>query len=410
MEKTLTLLFVLFGAVTVALSAVVFPAEAQIAAANYWTAKSLMPTERIFFGAASANGIVYAMGGIHYQMINGKSTQAPTDVNEAYDPISDNWTTKAPMPTPFTHFGADAYQNKIYCISGTTNSVYDISTNSWQTLSPMPTPRTNLMASIVKGKIYLIGGEQTSANGTATSSILNEVYDITTDTWTSAAPLPIAETGYVSAVVGDKIYIVASSTGVVQAYDPQLDNWTTLASIPVPVSNAASASISVGQNSGEPTIALLVIGGTTQDDPIHAANLTQIYYPGSNSWVAGAPLLYPRAALAAASIDGTVFALGGGQNAFFNPQSSANQQYGPIVQTRYSPSPSPTQTLTPSPTPTLSPSNSPTQQRTLEPSQSLSPSLTPSPTVPELPSWIILLVALIVGALIAVTKIRGNVA
>ncbi len=343
-----------------------------------------MPTERVSLGAAVANGVVYAVGGTHYEMISGKSTQAPTNSNEAYDPVTDTWTAKAPMQTPLTSFGIAVYQNKIYCIGGTTNEVYDTRKDTWQLMSPMPNLRTALQANVVDGKIYLIGGVIAMTSGPEQFSTLNEVYDPATDTWNAKAPLPLAVANYASAVVNDLIYIISgrskngSTTNIidaVQVYDPQSDSWTASASIPIPVSTAAATAIAAlttktDANDQESTEALFVIGGLTKTDPFHAANLTQIYYPQNNTWASGAPLLYPRGGLAAVSIDSSIFAIGGGSHVFFNPQSNANQQYGPnITQNSSNAVPTPTQSSMPTPTP------APTQTPSLPPN--------PSPSIPE---------------------------
>ena len=40
------------------------------------------------------------------------------NATEAYNPGTDTWTLKAPMPTSRDGFGIAVYQNKIYCIGG----------------------------------------------------------------------------------------------------------------------------------------------------------------------------------------------------------------------------------------------------------------------------------------------------
>ena len=50
-----------------------------------------MPTARWDPAVAVVNGILYEIGG-------NSTLSGPTDVVEAYDPSSDTWSTKAPMP------------------------------------------------------------------------------------------------------------------------------------------------------------------------------------------------------------------------------------------------------------------------------------------------------------------------
>ena len=91
-------------------------------------------------------------------------------INQEYDPATDTWTTKTPMPTPRAIFATAVYQNKIYVIGGGgdfgfeevtgLNQVYDPSTDTWTTKTSMPTARQFLCANVVNGKIYLIGGSK----------------------------------------------------------------------------------------------------------------------------------------------------------------------------------------------------------------------------------------------------------
>src|SRR6266446_4755916 len=64
-----------------------------LAQGGTWMTKTPMPTARNSVGAASINGIVYAVGG-------QEGFCGPLSTVEAYDPATDTWTTKAPMPTP----------------------------------------------------------------------------------------------------------------------------------------------------------------------------------------------------------------------------------------------------------------------------------------------------------------------
>ena len=403
MRKIFVALFVILGFTMLFLGFAGAVVKAEAADSNSWASKSRMPTERFGLGAADANGLVYAIGGTHYAIINGVSTPAPTSANEAYDPTTDTWRTKTPLPTPITNFGIATYQNKIYCIGGTTNEVYDPEKDVWQLLTPMITPRTDLQANAVGGKIYLIGGNNATTVGPSQISNLNEVYDPTTDAWTTKSPLPSAVSDYASTIVNGRIYIISgrSQSGLsdaVQVYDPQSDSWSNIASIPTPVQGAAASLIpdtysETNANGVQSTQALFVIGGTIQSDPIHATNLTQVYSPQTNIWTNGTSILYPESELAAVSMNTTIFAIGGGQNAFFNPQSNLNQQYGPNITQNLSNS---LPTLTPVALATLAPSPTPTPSITAPP-LSFSPSSNPSPSIPELPSVMVLL-SLVVAA------------
>jgi N-acetylneuraminic acid mutarotase len=101
------------------------------------------------------NGIIYVIGGY-----NG----AVLSTNEAYDPATNTWTTKASMPTARDALTSSVVNGIIYVIGGyngaylSTNEAYDPATNTWTTKASMPTARRWLTSSVVNGIIYVIGG------------------------------------------------------------------------------------------------------------------------------------------------------------------------------------------------------------------------------------------------------------
>src|SRR2546426_9123415 len=88
---------------------------------------------------------------------------------EAYDPTTNTWTTKAPMPTPRHGLGTSVVNGVIYAMGGSagyllgTVEAYDPATNTWSTKASMPTARYYPSTSIVNGVIYAVGGATDSA-------------------------------------------------------------------------------------------------------------------------------------------------------------------------------------------------------------------------------------------------------
>ena len=142
------------------------------------------------------------------------------------------WITKSANPTPEQSFAIAVFQNKIYCIGGLNgngssgiNEVYNPATDSWETKAPMPTTRYGLQANVIDGKIYAMGGEKWNEVTIKAPETLNvtEVYDPSSDTWTTKSPMP-NPAGYVSAVVNNKIYVIGP--WLTQIYDPKTDAWS----------------------------------------------------------------------------------------------------------------------------------------------------------------------------------------
>ena len=87
-----------------------------------------MPTARRALAAVAVGGTIYAIGGYD---------GAELTANEAYDPVSDTWSAKAPMPSARGGLAAAAVGGTIYAIGGRrygghycTNEAYDASSNS----------------------------------------------------------------------------------------------------------------------------------------------------------------------------------------------------------------------------------------------------------------------------------------
>ena len=136
--------------------------------------------------AAALNGKMYVVGGF---ITGGGLTSAV----EAYDPTTNTWTIKAPIPSPMTYAGAAAIGNKLYFVGGSPNDnnsttgllqIYDSVTNTWSTGASMPTPRTSFVTGVIDGKLYAAGGQGPPFAGNPPYAVL-EVYDPATNTWTT---------------------------------------------------------------------------------------------------------------------------------------------------------------------------------------------------------------------------------
>ncbi|MBN1245878.1 hypothetical protein JXA31_09825 [Candidatus Bathyarchaeota archaeon] len=310
---------------------------------NSWVQKEPMTTKKSGFGATVVNGKIYVISG--YPMNN---------VNEMYDPESDTWTTLEPLPTARVNFGIAVYRDKIYVIGGQTgtfsppvliptysmqvvtgaNEVYDPATNTWETKTPMPTPRNYLQANVVGGKIYLIGGEAQQPLDEPPQehfSNVTEVYDPETDSWTTMASIPTKVSAYASAVVNDKIYIIsgwsakAPLSSQVQIFDPQINKWVMGKPIPTPVREAAA-----GATSGNmaPKRIYVFGGSTTVSSVAVPVNIgaTQVYNPETDTWSNGTEMPTKRRSLAVAVVNDTLYALGGAGGSLV----AANEQYIPF--------------------------------------------------------------------------------
>jgi N-acetylneuraminic acid mutarotase len=215
--------------------------EAYDPAANQWTARAVMPTPRTGLAAGVANGVLYAVGGWSYD----SARSGPVATLEAYDPVTNTWTSKTPMPTARYDLFVAVIDGILYAMGGhgapttcypeypwyqcypflATVEAYDPATDTWTTRASLPSPRLSAGTGTLNGIIYVAGGQD---SGTAQMATL-DAYDPSTDTWTSKAPMPTPRFGLGAGVIDGILYAVGGYGGSMsnEAYDPATDTWTT---------------------------------------------------------------------------------------------------------------------------------------------------------------------------------------
>ena len=198
-----------------------------------------MPTIRHALDANVVNGKIYLIGG------GQRTPNDDFDINEVYDPVTDTWTTKTPIPTGVDYYASAVVNNKIYIMGGavgvTLNQVYDPETDTWSSGAPLPTGVDSAAAGVTAGttdtqRIFVIGGKQglDAVN-------LNQVYDPETDTWVAGPAMPTARYSLGVAVVNDSLYAIGGREGWIGSpvsaanerytpadFIPEFPSWTIL--------------------------------------------------------------------------------------------------------------------------------------------------------------------------------------
>lgn len=249
-----------------------------------------MHQARGFLGVAVVDGKIYAIGG-EVLVYQDPSRILSKDVgtNEEYDPATNTWTYKTPMPVPNSGFATAVYQGKIYCISGNLNEAYDPANDTWETKTPMPSGREWVTGNILNGKIYVIGGYP--------NTTLTEIYDPATDNWTVGVPMSIEPFGP-SVVYNGKIYVLWGKTEI---FDPTTNAWSF--GTPPPISyNIDSVGNAIGMTTGFMAWKrMYVFGGGSN----------QVYDPATDSWTVGANVPISRGDFAVATVDDLIYIIGG---------------------------------------------------------------------------------------------------
>lgn len=180
-----------------------------------WSRAADMSIARGALTVEVIDGIIYAVGGASTEEPNNKHILL--GINEAFDPVRDKWETKAPMPMPREHLASGTVGGKMYVIGGRTtggvggpdtnlniNEEYDPVTDTWRLRAPMPSKRGGIVGSSTTEAIFIFGGEQ-QFRGTFWN---NEQYLPASDTWTVRENLPTPRHGHGAATIGRSIYVI----------------------------------------------------------------------------------------------------------------------------------------------------------------------------------------------------------
>ena len=237
------------GSVTSNLNQVYDPAP------DTWRDLRIMPMGLNHVGVIGHQGKIYHFGGFIRQ------NRDPVANAFAYDPRADKWEEIAPLPSKRGAAAIVALDGKLHVIGGaiggdhgvgfegrlsvTLHEVYDPATNAWSPRAPLPERRDHLGLVVVEGKIHAIAGRRENF---FTNTARHDVYDPKTDTWSLRAPLPTPRSGFVAALLDGYIVVIGGEgdRGVYdenEAYHPKTDRWYTLARMLTPRHGTGAAVV-----------------------------------------------------------------------------------------------------------------------------------------------------------------------
>lgn len=282
-----------------------------------WTNKLASPTAREYAAVAVLNNRVYVIGG---QRTDAGVTPGPvTAIVETYDPATNTWGAAPPMPTARMGLVAAVANGRLYAIGGSldgfntgtgTVEEFDPLTQQWTTRASMPTPRCFAGGAQVGNRIVVAGGR---AMGVSTMNVV-EIYDVPTNTWSPATPLPTArselavgESGGLVYAVGGYGGLLAQWVGTVEAYNPANNTWTTRATMPTGRSHIALAAVG--------TKVLAAAGENVN----RALDVLESYDAPTNAWSTKTPSPSPFSRAPAAVFNGKVYVIGNGSTLEYDP-------------------------------------------------------------------------------------------
>jgi N-acetylneuraminic acid mutarotase len=242
-------------------------------ATDRWTKKQPMARPVHHQSMVALRGKIYVFGGFVAPETGGG--WEPVDNAWEYDPVADSWRALRPMPVRRGSTVAEVVDGTIYVIGGattvegskepaitgqgparvlTTNEAYDPVSNSWQSRAPMALGRNHAFTGVVNGKIYVIGGRTAHAFITvATNTDIVEEYDPVANAWSGLkAKMPTPRSGGGWGTYGGRIYVAGGEVATpelvgafraVEVFDPAANAWTKMPPMPMPRHGVAGAIV-----------------------------------------------------------------------------------------------------------------------------------------------------------------------
>lgn len=217
-----------------------------------WTKGAQPPSEMNHVQAITHGGKIYIIGALKGPF---PEEQIVSHV-QVYDPSTDQWSQGAEIPAARRRGGAGVvvHNGLIYLVGGNARGhnsgfvawtdSFNPATGEWKVLADAPRPRDHFHAAVLNGKIYAAGGRRSAFDAGKPMELTiaeTDVYDIATNSWTTAAaPLPTPRAGSSAIVRGGKIVVIGGESGSqvaghaeVEAFDPKTGAWTAFPPLPV---------------------------------------------------------------------------------------------------------------------------------------------------------------------------------
>ena len=315
-----------------AVGAAVTAAPVVSRAETGWTPRASMPwpTQEIY--CAAQDGSITVAGGLVRSAAGGLHINDRTAI---YDVKADRWSEGPRLPQPRHHPMLASAAGRIWAFGGydrrdggewtAMTDIWAIDRGVWAQVGQMPQRLCETVGLSVGDRVHLVTGRSPKgeANGQWNDQgdvATHLVFDAAANRWETARPAPMARNSAAGAVLGGKLFVAGGrtvdggGTGRLDRYDPDRDRWDTLA--PIPASPATGRQVGGGLAMAEAGGRLIAFGGEWfegRGGGVFAE--TWIYDPARDAWTAGPAMRTPRHGLAAASVDGVIYAIGGGEAA-----------------------------------------------------------------------------------------------
>lgn len=266
-------------------------------------------------------GQIHLAGGF---ISDGDMISGATDRHIALDPERRTWVDLTPLPTPRHHPNLISFQDHLLAIGGfqveaedavwvMQSGVWSFDGVEWSNAPALPQPNGESVTGVMNGTLHVCGGRTPNAESNANWNDHTDVADhfVLTDLtgpWVAAAPLPTPRNSAAAAVIGDGWHVVGGrtvsggNTPAHEVHDQREDRWRTAA--PMPQGQAGLAAASVNGK-------LYAFGGEFFDNGGGVYPEAWGYDPALDAWTAIPDMPHPRHGLGAVAVDGEIFVIGG---------------------------------------------------------------------------------------------------
>ena len=193
-----------------------------------WAESTPLPEPRGEHTSIVVDGKIYVIGGRRKRTPDSANFNDHFDTSSmlVFDPATEVWTPASDMPTARNSHAAAVIDGRIYVVGGrqfteqpngeyasvniASLEVYDPATELWETRSPLPQAAGGISAAVVDGKLYVFGGEQWVPE----QAIIAEawVYDPALDQWSALPDMETPRHGTAAGAIGNQIYVFGGAT------------------------------------------------------------------------------------------------------------------------------------------------------------------------------------------------------
>lgn len=265
------------------------------------------------------------------------------DRTGVYDPASNSWTEGPSLPMALHHPLLVAVDGDVYAFGGFTTSeagfwkaspeVYVLRDGGWAHVSQMPQIQTEAMIIEHEGRVHIIGGRTPAGENASRWTDYHDVdwhqvYDVASNSWSQAAPLPAPRNSAAVASIDGRIYVAGGRTmkegnsSDLYRYDPDSDSWESLTPMPY-----AGGGINGAATDGY----FYVFGGEELGVRGAAGVMPHAvrYHPNADQWQTLPDMPTPRHGHAVVAVKGALFTIGGGAHTSGGLTTDALEAYKP---------------------------------------------------------------------------------